>query len=73
MFKEQKKFRLISNINFLESLLILNIVLMKMNTLTDSIVELANKNLHALYDLSVSLNQLSDVFDYYKSKILAVE
>lgn len=46
---------------------------MKMNTLTDSIVELANKNLHALYDLSVSLNQLSDVFDYYKSKILAVE
>ena len=35
--------------------------------------KLANKNLHTLYDLTITLNKLSDVFNYCKSKVFAVE
>ena len=46
---------------------------MEMNILAYSVIELADKNLEALHDLPVPINELINVPDSVESKVFAIE
>jgi hypothetical protein len=73
MLKEQQKLRFIGNINFLKFLLILNLIFMKVNSLSNPVTQFTDQQFKSLNDLSIPLNQIADISHLIKTKIFAVK